>query len=210
MTNTQKMLNSTNEKLEDLYKTGIYIIHCKNNNHFYIGSASSSSNISKNYKSRMGFYCRWRFHMGNLLNNNHRNKYLQYAFNKYGESSIQFYIVEFCNTDVILQREEYWINYFKENAKIFNHKLKPHSTKYRKIGIKHKAINKNKGKSRPLSLKKALGKPVLVFTLEHQFIEEVYSMTEAAKKYNTCRQDIRKCCLNLISQSKGYIFKYKS
>ena len=76
----------------------IYIIWNKVNNKFYIGSAV-------NYKKR------WRNHITTLNNGTHRNKYLQNAWNKYGEKCFNFEVLEFlCNRDVLLEREQRYID----------------------------------------------------------------------------------------------------
>lgn len=204
------MLNLTSENLADLYKTGVYLIHCFGNDTSYIGSARHPMDSSTKTKSKRGFYRRWLGHISTLTRQKHRNSHLQRSWNKYGPTKFKFYILEFTNEKDTLLREEYWLYLFKEKFKLFNVKFKPHSTKGYKSNKKSNLKNKNTGVSRPLALKKALGKSVLVYDLNNNFIEEVYSMTEAAKKYNTCRQNIRKVCLGLNPQTKGYIYKYKS
>ena len=57
--------------------SGIYKITNKTNGNYYIGSASIICN-------------RWWIHISKLRKNCHSNKYLQNAFNKYGESNFEF------------------------------------------------------------------------------------------------------------------------
>jgi hypothetical protein len=75
----------------------IYKITCKTNNKFYIGSATW-------YLKRVDKH-KWC-----LKNNNHPNKHLQSAYNKYGKDSFIFEIIEYCNNDTLIDREQYWIN----------------------------------------------------------------------------------------------------
>ena len=77
---------------------GIYKIVNKQNNKYYIGS---SSNVEK----------RWYVHKTRLKNNNHPNKYLQAAWNKYGEESFLF-VIEKCNIseDTLLAEEQKFLN----------------------------------------------------------------------------------------------------
>lgn len=61
---------------------GIYCIECVETNTKYIGQTFES------------FYRRWIFHKWNLKNNHHSNRYLQNAWNKYGEQNFKFYPIE--------------------------------------------------------------------------------------------------------------------
>jgi group I intron endonuclease len=74
----------------------IYSIINKINGHQYIGSA-------KNY------YKRKSLHLRQLKNNKHHSKYLQNAWNKYGEENFTFLILEKIEKDLIL-REQWWID----------------------------------------------------------------------------------------------------
>ena len=56
---------------------------------------------------------RWTHHKSELNNNKHINDYLQNAWNKYGEHSFEFIIIEECTLDHIDEREIYWIDYYK-------------------------------------------------------------------------------------------------
>lgn len=79
--------------------TGIYKIICISNFKIYIGS---SNNI----------YKRWNEHIWELKNNRHANSHLQKAWNKYGEESFKFEILEECNDKNILEREQYYIDLY--------------------------------------------------------------------------------------------------
>ncbi len=72
---------------------GIYQILYKNSGKRYIGS---SKNI----------FSRWREHKNSFFKNNN-SKYLQNAWNKYGSDSFIFEVIEYCNLDILLQREQY-------------------------------------------------------------------------------------------------------
>lgn len=83
------------------FKTnGIYKISFVGTNYFYIGSTTRKINL------------RLTEHLNRLKKSNHFNKHLQSCFNKYGESSLLFEVVEELPTETkleILQREKYWI-----------------------------------------------------------------------------------------------------
>lgn len=78
--------------------SGIYEIRNTSNNKLYIGS---SIDISKRFKQ----------HIQSLKNNKHHNKYLQSAWNKYGEDSFTFKVVEVVDDECLLfSAEQKWIN----------------------------------------------------------------------------------------------------
>lgn len=77
--------------------SGIYKITCTANNKIYIGS-------SQNMQKRC-----WQ-HRTDLKGQYHRNIYLQRAFDKYGMTSLIFEVVEFVELDLLLEREQYWID----------------------------------------------------------------------------------------------------
>ena len=77
--------------------SGIYIIKNLINSNCYIGS---SFNI----------YRRFTTHKRNLYKNNHHSKYLQRAWNNYGEINFSFEILEVCKRNELLDKE---LQYFK-------------------------------------------------------------------------------------------------
>jgi hypothetical protein len=84
---------------------GIYLIECLKTNKVYIGSAK---NLERRKKE----------HFSSLLKNKHNNKFLQNAWNKYGSDKFKFIILEFCNDDILLKREQYYID--KEHQNLYN------------------------------------------------------------------------------------------
>lgn len=81
---------------------GIYKITNTANGNVYIGQAV---NINARVTS----------HINNLKSNNHVNKHLQNAWNKYGQDSFVFSVLElceFCTAEQLTEREQYWINYY--------------------------------------------------------------------------------------------------
>lgn len=95
----------------------IYCIFNKTNSKRYIGSASRDKE-------------RWRSHRQLLRNKIHFSQHLQSAWNKYGEESFEFQIVEkipFENltneeiTKLLKEREEFWIQEYQSNDKAYGY-----------------------------------------------------------------------------------------
>lgn len=78
----------------------IYSILNKNNGKIYIGQTIQKANKRKSE------------HFTHLRRNEHDNPHLQNAFNKYGEDSFEFNIIENYPIDKLNDNEEWWINYF--------------------------------------------------------------------------------------------------
>jgi group I intron endonuclease len=92
-------------------KQGIYAIKCISNNKIYIGSVHPTDR--GNSLAR-----RLRDHKYRLNRNEHGNQLLQRAWNKYGEESFEFYVIETLeNVEIILEREQYWIDFYESYNK---------------------------------------------------------------------------------------------
>lgn len=87
---------------------GIYGILNKNNGRIYVGQ---SVNISS----------RWAFHKSELRRQMHFNEHLQRSWNKYGEQSFEFLILEECEEENLNEREHMWIKDKKPNVFNFEH-----------------------------------------------------------------------------------------
>ena len=92
------------ERPTDLNLTGIYKIINVKNNKYYIGSTQES------------FLIRWKNHIGALRRNTHKNSHLQNAYNKYGEESFVFNILETCNKEECLNREQIYLDNIDKNS----------------------------------------------------------------------------------------------
>lgn len=129
-TTEEEFLAQREYRLKTLFNCGIYVIKNNVNNKMYIGS-------STNIKQR--FTC----HKSALRNNNHRNKHLQNAWNKYGEDNFEFIIIEYHSyPEKILKRENVNIRLFDpeyNNIKVNNENKFYHSDETKiKIGLKSK------------------------------------------------------------------------
>jgi len=121
---------------------GIYEIYNKETGRRYIGS---SIEIER------------RFHVHKLMlnSNKHDNKYLQNAWNKHGESSFEFKIIETCSKEDRLNREQYYLDtipklynlnpFAKETPKLTLEQIEYRTQKIKEHWEKH-GTDKLKGK----------------------------------------------------------------
>lgn len=77
--------------------SGIYRIDHADSGRCYVGS---SVNIPD----------RWSWHRTYLKRNRHSNQHLQNAWNKYGESAFQWTVVETVGRDLLVEREQFWMD----------------------------------------------------------------------------------------------------
>ena len=89
---------------------GIYKILNKFDSKVYIGSSLNLYN--REYK-----------HFWLLRKNIHDNKFLQNAFNKFGEDNFTFEIIEECESTFLIEKENFYINLFKANLSEFGYNL---------------------------------------------------------------------------------------
>ena len=95
-----------------LKESGIYKITNLIDKKIYIGSAC--------YLKR-----RKRQHFSLLKNNIHYNKHLQNAWNKYGEKNFKFEIIEECDKEILLKREQCWLDFYKCYDQAIGYNLNP-------------------------------------------------------------------------------------
>ena len=149
---------------QDLKFSGIYCIINIKNSKRYIGS-------SKNIRQRL-----WT-HRACLRHNNHENAHLQAAWNKYGEDNFDYFILEPCKEDILLVREQYYINSIKPEYNINLETQRPPCTlESRKKQSETRKKLYAEGKLKP-SFKHI---HTYVYDLDGNFLKEYSSMKEAA------------------------------
>lgn len=110
--------------------SGIYRIRNLKNHKIYIGS---SYDIEK----------RWYVHKNKLINNKHHSCHLQNAWDKHGEKNFAFEIwEEVQNTDLLLIREQFWMDYFESYSGEKGYNIRP--TAGSNLGHKATFITKQK------------------------------------------------------------------
>lgn len=190
----------------------IYCITNVVNGKIYIGSASY-------YDKRMGTHIYW------LRRNDHDNKYLQSAYNKYGDQSLVFSILEEvdCKENLLL-REQYWLDLKQSyNRKIGYNLCKKAESRIgqsmseeakKKIGAfwKGKKFSKERVKSLIERTTKNQGKAVVAFDGKTNIIiDEYLSISAASRALGVSIAMVSLQCKykkGLIKPRK-YLFRYK-
>lgn len=95
--------------------SGIYAINV--NNKYYVGSA-------------INLKVRRHSHKKKLNNNYHPNIHLQRAYNKY--QNFEFIVLEYCEIEILLERERYWIDRWNVCELGYNKRRIPNSN----LGLK--------------------------------------------------------------------------
>lgn len=147
---------------------GIYKIYNKVNEDFYIGS-------SKNIEARL------ISHLSLARNKKHHSIIFQRAYEKYGESSFDFELVEACSESDLLKKEQFYIN-----------KLKP---KYNISPLAHAPSPPD-------------NKPILR-TCVKTGETKVYKTRDEAASDGFNEGEITACCLGRAGQHKGYFWSFK-
>jgi len=192
----------------------IYKITCLSNNKCYIGSASY-------YDKRIGT------HVNLLRRNKHKNKHLQYAWDKYGEENFIFEVlIENLLKEDLPDVELEYIIKFKCLDRNFGFNMNSDTRSRRgmnmsessKIKIGNFWRGKKFSKERILELieraTKLQGKPILCYDKDFNFIKEFKSISEASRELNVRISGISKQCSQLSGSMRKrkdslYIFRYK-
>jgi predicted GIY-YIG superfamily endonuclease len=77
--------------------SGVYQIRCKQNGEIYVGSA-------------VNLQSRWHSQRRDLRNGVHVNPHLQFAWNLYGETNLEFPVLEYVDEQRLLTTEQLWID----------------------------------------------------------------------------------------------------
>lgn len=81
-------------------QSGIYVIANKTDGKCYVGQAANT-------------HKRWRDHSTMLAAGKHHCAHLQRSYVKYGAEAFVFSVIEECGPEVITQREQFWMDFFK-------------------------------------------------------------------------------------------------
>lgn len=176
------------------YRSGIYLITSNAKDRRYVGSAVDLNN-------------RIRGHRNGLKRNKHNNKYMQRHVTKYGIDDLKFTILEFCNKDQLIEREQHYIDLLSPE---FNLCPIAGSSLGRKFSEETK--KKFRGKNNPMYGKGRKGKdnPNFGKTWEEIFgmersVELKNNMSNIHKgnTYNSGKKHSRHFCENISKRVSG-------
>lgn len=140
--------------------SGIYLILNVKNNKIYIGQAED-------------IHVRQIEHFRDLGKKKHHNRHLQNAYNKYGEKSFKFQILEYCTIDKLDEREQHYLDIYIPKGICYN--IAKDATAPMR-GIKHTEESLEKMRTVQRSI------PHIISP------EQQKKMTEAAKESNKGRE----------------------
>lgn len=171
--------------------SGIYCIINLVNQKRYIGS-------SKNISQRL--WC----HRANLRHNKHENKHLQNAWNKYGEDMFQYFVLEKCDEEILIEREQFYIDTLNPE---YNQMLKVVKPEY-SVESRKKLSETRKKLFIAGLLQKTKCKKVYQFDLDGNFIEEYESIHEAARQLNCSVSHLSECLNGALKQFHGFQWNF--
>lgn len=138
-------------------RSGIYCILNTVSNKRYIGSS-------------ICIYSRWQQHRNRLRGNVHENRYLQASWNKHGESSFKFFIIEEVEarkTNELFEKEDYYMKLYCS--------LEPDSGYNIDLaGCKTHITERSERAYRP----------IIILNKDGMFVKEFISMAEASRELN--------------------------
>ena len=178
----------------ELKVSGIYCIENIVNHKTYIGS---SKNI----------YQRLIKHFALLRHNKHQNPHLQSAWNKYGEDNFRWFVLEYCDVDILTKQEQYCIDLFGAEYNITRIVERNILSKESRIkqGNTRKRLHQE-GKLEwnftPVTL--------YVYDLDGKLLfENPLGVKDTAKKLGISPSSICRVTNGTYQQCKGYRFSYK-
>lgn len=164
--------------------SGVYKIINTITNDFYIGSSCKLNTRKK-------------VHFNQLNKNIHNNKFLQNSYNKYNESDFIFEIIEYCEKEMLLEREQFYMDNLKPT---YNNLLKAGNS----LGYKHtkQSIEKLRGQDKTHCSKK-----LYQYNSDNQLVKEWNSCSEFARFYNISRIAVIKA-VKKLHKCRGFIVSY--
>lgn len=168
--------------------TGIYAICNTTSNKYYIGQAKD-------------IHQRWIQHRSRLKCGTHENCHLQASYDKYGEDSFEYSVLEECSKDLLNDREQYYIEQYDSYGNGYNLDKGGAGCP----GYKHteEEILKMRMVQNP--------KVVLQLDMDLNIIEEWVSCSHAGKLLGLSARGIKAVCERMNHQKTigGYYWIYK-
>lgn len=170
-------------------KGGVYKISNIINNKIYIGSA-------------VDFERRKKQHFRQLFNNEHFNYHLQRAFNKYGVDNFIFEIIEECEEDQCVIKEQFYIDKLNATNPEFGYNISP--TAGSVLGVKRSDETKRKLSQSHIGLKDSEQTRLKkIAKLTGRFVSE--ETKEKMRINNLGKKMSKDACLKISEAGKGRI-----
>lgn len=150
------------------YKTGVYAIRNTQNGKQYVGSAA------------LTFASRWAIHRCDLKRGRHHSNHLQKAWDKYGEASFEFVVLQRCKPEDCIRLEQWWLDKLRTYERDKGYNLSP--TAGSALGTKHAEDAKTKHKDPEWEKKRIDGRRGKKWTKE---------MKERVKEEGTYAKDAK-------------------
>jgi len=170
--------------------SGIYVIFNNITKKFYIGS-------SYNIKNRL--YC----HFFKLKSNKHPNVHLQRSYNKHDKSVWSIGIIEFCNENILIEKEQYYLNLYKSFKDTIGYNISPTASSIRGLKMSQETKDKMSKAQKGKKKNNFRNKEVYKFVHKNGTIEEL-SAYELTIKYNLRGGNVGKLVSNKVNQVKGW------
>ena len=206
---------------------GVYKITNIINNKCYIGSSITLHERILKHKSL-------------LLSGKHHSSKLQRSYNKYGIENFKYEILENCNKEETIGREQYWMDLYNPELNILKIagsclgcKRNPEGREKRRLirlGMKHTQEAKDKMSKTRTGVKRSKEsiqkmiktntgrfakrgkhlKSVYQLDLQDNIINEFISIREASRQTGIARGGIQLTCKNIYKHSGGFKWRYKN
>ena len=153
-------------------------------------------------------------HFNSLSRGKNNSIFLQAAYDKYGINNFTFEIIEICNKDVLIEKEQYYLDNI---VPLYNMCKKAYSTEGRKVSEE----TKNKLRERNLKLgikppestwRDKMRKVEMIDPNTDEVLMEFESLSEAARyfgKSGSFGTNISKVCRGELKTSYKYKWKFK-
>jgi hypothetical protein len=130
---------------------------------------------------------RWDIHIRTLRSQKHRNCRLQSHFNKYGECDLQFNILEHCDKNALLNREQYYLDKLKPSFNICRKAGSPLGAKWSEES-KLKFSQRQKGRKLSEEHKRKIG----LKSKGHKLTNEAKKKIGESSHLRVCSEETRR------------------
>lgn len=183
--------------------SGVYTITNIINNKIYVGSSINCINS------------RFNSHINSLKHNKHHNKHLQLSFNKYGEESFVFEILEKCDPIYSLSQEQYWMNMLCSLNKKYGYNICPVAGNTK--GVKPSKETREKIRKSQTGISKAknlksFSRITKVKQLDYNLniIRDNITIREISEELKINQESIIRCCKNRYRSAGGFIWRFEN